>query len=268
MKSLLMVIMKTRVHVGCLGGLLCALPNPDPFGAFWFGFGFVQFTYLFNQITDRKEDAVNWQGLHLSCANPKKIIASALGVLVVAGIPAAKSFGLAGLALYLACAFLGAMYSYPFHLKGRRFRVKDILILKNIHFTIVVAFALMALTVLKGGGQIPWLHGLLTVLVYFASEILWDIRDVKGDAPGSTVPQVFGVDAAKWIVTGLMLVALLIYFVLMPGVSLLALVPIGLVLAVTWRAPNVAPSLYHLPVAGWTVFLAFLLYLRVTTPIS
>ena len=142
--------------------------------------------YSLNRITDRREDAVN-------CAPDARLaerhrvallslsVCAGLGGLILAltRTPRTPSLLVGGLLL------LGLWYSVPFRRGRIGGRLKDVPVVKNAAAALGWAAAVVAYPALSAPAHDRFRVGAAFVLMAlgaFVVEVIWDLRDVEGDA--------------------------------------------------------------------------------------
>ncbi len=258
--ALAQVILASRIHVGLVVGLIYVLSMPIgiapslKLAIFMMGFCVIWATYLANVYTDKVEDEVNKAGIHVA-------VSPAL-IWFVALAPTPLVFDIMGWrGVVFMLVFSAVCHAYSVKLPVFKLRIKDIFLLKNIYPGLVVVGGLIMLRLLFGF-PIFMADIVLIFLIYFGNEILWDIRDMQGDMPNSTIPQRLGLKATKALIVAIYLSVLAMYAVYWPFVLFAAWFPVLVVIWVTLKAlPNQHPLLFHLPVLTWVGFLGFLLCL-------
>jgi len=200
--------------------------------------------YIYNMYTDVAEDAINYQAQYRlfgpDARYTKPVIALCfLGGLLLS-LRAGWFFVLYGGLIHI----LAVCYSAPFPVRvagGQRFRIKEIPVIKNVYIALHWSAVLVVTPFLYVHSALPRLSVLAIAvsfgLAYFI-ELLWDWRDIRGDALAGvrTVPVLFGESTTIWILRGVhtvtCLVALVAAFVndLSPGFRLAVALhlPLGL----------------------------------------
>ncbi len=250
----------SRILVGLIVGLVYVLSMPAGIALslkvaiFMLGFSAIWATYLINVYTDKAEDEVNTAGLHVSISLPFILFVSLAPLPLIV-----DKMGWRGVAFYVFFCFVCALYSLRLPLLNRR--IKDVFLLKNIYPGFIVVCGMVMLRMMFGF-PIFLMDLALIFLIYFGNEILWDIRDMDGDTPKSTLPQRLGLTATKALVIGIYVVVLVLYATHWSYLMFAAWLPILVVIAVTLKVqPNQNPLLFHLPVLTWVGFLGLLLCL-------
>jgi len=250
----------SRIWVGIVVGSIYALSMPVAVASplqvmlFMIGFSTIWATYLANVYTDKAEDQVNKAGIHVAVSKPL------ISLLALSPIPLVFDImGWRGL-IFLSLFFFVCM-AYSMRFPYSKLRIKDVFLLKNIYPGLVVVCGMAALRLLLNF-PLAMMDMLLIFLIYFGNEILWDIRDMKGDFSGSTLPQRIGVNPTKALIVSIYLMVLALYVLYWPFLLSIAWLPILTVILVTLKVqPNRYPMLFHLPVMMWAGFLGLLLCL-------
>ena len=219
------------------------------------------FVYLFNKVTDKTEDAANTGNDFIGnrAIRPTLVVAIACLLFPLPYIFFTPQF----LLLYCGVSIVGFLYSYRVSFGGARYRLKDVLFIKNI--TSAATWSLIPVTI-----QTVLLHEpLLSTLflgelialfcIFFAFEIIWDIRDVEGDAAAGvhTVANTFGVVPAQLFASALVLGYACIFF--LQSVSFLYAVVVPLLFVFVWAAsPKRGAWFYQANIFVGIIFLFFL----------
>jgi len=175
------------------------------------------FICQWNRLTDEKEDRVNCpEDLETAIRDRRWIrgycfvaAASAITLIVVTATD-----WLVSASLLLAFS-LGFFYSTPLLPGKSPKRIKDIFLFKNLSSGIGWSIGVVLYPALRSGYE-PDSKLLLACLYMFLSattyEIVWDMRDIRGDreAGVGTLPVVLGLPATKGIVLGLQALAVLL----------------------------------------------------------
>jgi 4-hydroxybenzoate polyprenyltransferase len=241
-----------RVHVFVMPALLTFFWNfdarlPLPFEYYLMITLTTAGGYITNMYTDRAEDAINYPsryrffGVHIGATKAAIVICYFLGFLL--SLRAGWAFVLYGGVVHM----LGGLYGWPIRLGSRRFRIKEVPVVKNLYAGFFWSAALI-LTPYFYVGEKPGLLAVLLIVIslggnYFV-ELMWDVRDMAGDRASGvrTIPVLFGETVACWLLRGIHLVTCLtIAFGLWLGllqpekswILLILYLPIGL-LFVEW----------------------------------
>jgi 4-hydroxybenzoate polyprenyltransferase len=159
--------------------------------------------FLFNKTTDLVEDNLNDGSLpvdqeYLGVIKRIAYICLIIPVLLLWRIPEVLA-----VVLFFG-GFMGFIYSYPIRLKGRSFRLKNILLVKNLTSAVCIT-ALICLPCYLLFPDFPHIYLLLKAIsIFFLTlcvEIMCDIRDIEGDRQAGimTLPNTLGVAPAKAI---------------------------------------------------------------------
>lgn len=268
-----------RVHVFLMPALLTFFWNLDarlplPFEYYLMITLTTAGGYITNMYTDRAEDAINYTaryrffGVHLGATRAAVVICYFLALLL--SLRAGWAFVLYGGVVHV----LGGLYGWPLRLGGRRLRIKEVPVVKNLYAGVFWSAALI-LTPYFYVSQRPGLLAVLLIAIslganYFV-ELMWDVRDMAGDRASGvrTIPLLLGETAAYWILRGIhvatcLTIALGLWLdLLQPGKSWVLLIlylPIGL-LFVGWyrRLPDkVWASNVYLVIAAGILFVAMI----------
>jgi 4-hydroxybenzoate polyprenyltransferase len=175
------------------------------------------FICQWNRLTDEKEDRINCpEDLEIAIRDRRWIkgycyvvAASAITLLVVT-----TTDWLVSASLLLAFA-LGFFYSTPLLPGKSSKRIKDIFLFKNLSSGIGWSIGVALYPALRSGCAAD--GKLLMACLYMAMsattyEIIWDMRDVRGDreAGVGTFPVILGLAATKRIVLGLQALVILL----------------------------------------------------------
>ena len=175
------------------------------------------FICQWNRLTDEKEDRVNCpEDLETAIRDRRWIrgycFAAAASAITLIAVTAEDWRVSASLLLAFA---LGFFYSTPLLPGKSARRIKDIFLLKNLSSGIGWSIGVALYPALRGG--CPPDGMLLLACLYMAMsattyEIIWDMRDVRGDreAGVGTFPVVLGLPATKGVVLGLQALAILL----------------------------------------------------------
>lgn len=178
--------------------------------------------YIYNMITDREEDAVNYpdQGRFLgpSYKATRPLIALCFLLSLCLGMLAGWRFVIYGFVLN----FFGTLYGVPIKLKnGKIFRIKNIPVVKNAYSALFWSVALLLTPYFYIHRQ-PGAGLLLSIAIAFIMaffvELLWDVRDIPGDRLASvrTIPILLGTPYSKMLLhfLNLVTVSLILYGIL------------------------------------------------------
>ena len=159
-------------------------------------------TYLINKYFDYDEDIVSQPN---EARRSQKLLLASLGLIFA---PAQILFLLAIDPIpYLFFVPIAVLYCIPFG----GVKLKSILFLKNIYaagsWWLSAIFIIVFYTTYTGTPVTAALAMLPIFLIVMVFELLWDIRDMRGDAMvgTQTVPVVFGLIVTKGIMLGLLL---------------------------------------------------------------
>lgn len=218
------------------------------------------FIYLANKATDISEDSVNLAAGPISMNAREVVLWAAWTCAILPLIYIVGIWDVGLLALYALVAFLGYAYSFP--LPGLSFRFKQVLFLKT--FTSSLIWALPPIGALAAyTGSIGTTDVLLFIdffCIGAAMEMLWDVRDTRGDRQYGihTIANTFGITAVRVGGVILLMVAGAIMYALAVKTSYLG--ALGVALIFMFLASEGRPSwFYHATAFVWIA--AFLLAL-------
>jgi 4-hydroxybenzoate polyprenyltransferase len=163
--------------------------------------------YILNKVTDLEEDERNPGAEPIARSAAPRALKVAL-ILMLAPIPCVAWASLHHLGLYLALMVLGFWYSVRMPLLSREVRLKDVLLVKNVVTTLAWTAVLVVVPALARPGSPTWLYEFLqTFSLLMIISLLWDVRDLEGDAQAGvrTVANTWGVAATKVICTAFLL---------------------------------------------------------------
>lgn len=193
----------------------------------WFLTGVCAFDWFFvnliNRIVDLKEDEANAiTGTEFLAKHRKHLIFVGF-ILLLVSLLVVHLLNPAITGLRVTCHFMGVLYNWPL-LRGRR-RLKEQYFWKNMASAIgflltVFGYPLATLTWEKGFYSFPpgisWatvlFSALFFVLFVLSYEVIYDLRDVRGDIPAGirTYPVVHGEHTAVRIVDGFIFSSILV----------------------------------------------------------
>ena len=171
--------------------------------------------YELNRITDHREDAVNCAGeARLAERHRTGVLLVSLGLglgalgLALERTPRSPSLLIAGLLL------LGVWYSIPIGARRPATRLKSIPVVKNAAAALGWATAVIVYPALNAPPLVRFRVAaafLLMALGAFVVEVIWDLRDVDGDAQGgvTTLAHLLGVPGSRALLQALCLGAAL-----------------------------------------------------------
>jgi 4-hydroxybenzoate polyprenyltransferase len=211
--------------------------------------------YLFNKLTDYKEDKIN---LGFDFQSKKRIL------LTMVAFGVALSFLVYGFLLedyfwyWLMFVVLGFWYSYP-----PRWRLKEIFLIKNIMPAFCWTLSLSLLYKLNIQDYVFFDHiqaFAYVFLLFMLFEVLWDIPDREGDisAGVKTIPNIFGWTVVKFVLT----TSFFLLAVLSVSQSIFTtLISLVISIFIINMRPNSVKQAYHILVLVLAFAYAFELFL-------
>lgn len=176
--------------------------------------------YVFNQITDRDEDAVNYDSKGHFFASLRAALPICIGATVVG----------AGLALQAGWGFL--IYSFvvnivmnlysmpmPWGARSGMTRIKQYQYIKNAFAALCWSVPLLVTPHVYVRSWPQWSQVLPMIVVTFGfdylSELLWDVRDIEGDleAQVRTIANTHSIQVVHWIARVTIMVTSVTYLV-------------------------------------------------------
>lgn len=142
--------------------------------------------YVYNQITDREEDAVNYDTKAHFFASQHVAWLICVGAGVV-GVSLALRAGWDFLIYSLIVSMLMNLYSMPMPWPTRQglSRIKQYRYVKNAFAALCWSVPLLVTPHVYVGSRPQWFQLLVMVVVTFGfdylTELLWDVRDIEGD---------------------------------------------------------------------------------------
>jgi len=210
MKSLIYifnVIINNRIHVMLMPALLTYFWNLGmrldiPLAYYVLVCLNTGVNYLFNLKTDKDEDEINYpkEGRIFT---PTTAITN-ITIIVFTVIASYLAF-LSGWQFFLYGTVLnlfGLAYGYPIPIGGgRKFRIKSVWWIKNAYSSLFWSVSLLIspyLYLKTGLGPGLWFFIPAAFCMAFFVELLWDVRDIKGDSASgvTTIPVKFGEQTA------------------------------------------------------------------------
>lgn len=222
--------------------------------AFWGGF-----VYLFNKASDGAEDAVNKAGFPVPAKQFESLKLAAGGMFAIGAALLLPYNDI--LLLYAGLSVMGMLYNGVSFFPG--FRLKKILFVKNVVSAVAWACVVAFVQPLFYGHPIgPYniISFLFTFFLMMVIELVWDIRDIKGDKKAGvvTVPVKFGLRDTKIFAVvplGGYVAGLLYFGIPVPWYQVLAvLATIGIALKVK---ENSSPYMYQAIIPVWVLAMVY-----------
>ena len=186
-----------RFKIALFGVSLSALgfflfnPSSNLFLILISSFSIVSATYSFNQLTDKFEDKINKGKVNEFVENGKGEVVIFLTYFI--GLVSSFMLGTFYYYFFMFLIALSLFYSL--------FRIKKVIIVKNVY----TAFMFNLLFLFGAGPSVSiqaYFYYLIISLVFFATSIIADLRDVKGDEEMNviTIPVKIGVEKTKKLI--------------------------------------------------------------------
>ncbi len=200
----------TGVIGACFAYTLMVLLGVQPSISLLIAFGLIVFaTYTINRLTDTPEDSINYAQRYLFIKQHGKTLLffSVIGYLLsfVLIIP----LGLKALVLGALPIIMGFLYSVEWmpHTVSAKRRLKEIFLFKNFVIAFTWAIVPVGLCIVYAGTGIRMIAAeavfVFAFLKVFINTVVFDIRDVKGDAAKGidTIPVRLGIKKTKRLLT-------------------------------------------------------------------
>lgn len=221
------------------------------------------YAYLINKVTDAGEDKVN---VHAGALEERKRLPVLIAALACLLLPLAYLVPLGNpgvLGIYTFIAILGFLYSFPLSLHGVTFRLKDLFAVKTAFSSLSWSLLVVAVFFLFVGAWNPFWTWMVVLIFSVTApiEIVWDIRDVEGDARHGirTLPNTLGVAPSRTIAAGLLALAALAGYELRLSIySSVAL--LASLVFVAAASPRRGKWFYHSIVFIWILALGFYIF--------
>ena len=164
--------------------------------------------YQWNRLTDRYEDAINCPAdLRSALAHRTVIIGTCVASVSAVVVATAMTFERRSAALLVALVLLGFFYGAPIHPSRPRARLKSVLVLKNLSSAAGWATLTLVYPLLHASQNVDgevWLAVAAMLVGVLSSELIWDVRDMAGDAASGvrSLPVCLGTRAVAAILFG------------------------------------------------------------------
>lgn len=231
--------------------------------------------YIYNMYTDEAEDSFNYHGRYRIFGAGRTSTKMVIYACFIGGFLLSWQAGWRFVLYGGVVHFLGSLYSRPLPFKrdGRPLRIKEIPFVKNLYAGVFWSVALI-LTPYAFVGERPDLTAALAVLLSFLLnyfvEVMWDLRDMRGDSQAGfrTVPLVIGETRTLWLLRIVHVLTCVLFVLgawrggLAPGSYVMALVhlPLGLAFLQWYRGLTEKDWASHLYIlyAGTLLLVAML----------
>lgn len=196
-------------------------------------------SYVFNQITDRDEDAVNYDAKGHFFASQRVAVSICIGASVL-GIGLALRAGWGFFVYSFTINILINLYSMPMPWSTRLglSRIKQYRYIKNVFAALCWSVPLLVTPHVYVGSLPQWPQLLAMIVVTFGfdylSELLWDVRDTEGDlkAQVKTIANTHSTQVVHWIARAIIAITSVTY--LMALVSNVLAEPQGWLFLAAW----------------------------------
>ena len=193
--------------------------------------------YQVNRYTDVIEDQINAPAALYRAINNKSIILALVVISTIFSLSLSSLGGVWSLASIVFLYFLGIFYNMDINIaiiKIKLKRLKRVFLLKNIVPSFTWAFLIIIYPIIFSHQDIDfqdWLIFIYLCSQVFIIEVLWDIRDLKGDLACdlATLPIRYGISRSKKIIMtiniaiGVIILLFIIYNKLTPYALLINL---------------------------------------------
>lgn len=260
-------IIRYRIHMAVLAGLTTIMPFRASMDgvttqALLAGLAMAMLTmsiHLSNKLADAPHDAADPRTLPLYPNSTSFILklSQALFILPIAWLffnpPVLVSYIIFG-------GVLGYMVNYGFSWGGKRHRLKNVFLVKNLVPALSYALCVSlpyAMTAHDGVPAVFIVHLVSAFVFILLNEILNDIRDVDADraAGVKTIPNTIGLMGTR--IFGLALMAAFVAWIFMTVRPSIALPPVYAIMALIFLCASERRSwwYYHLMIGLWVVIL-------------
>lgn len=229
--------------------------------------------YIFNKVTDLEEDERNPSAEPLGRGSVKTVLVMAM-LAIFGPIVYLAAVSEAHLVLYVALVALGIWYSYRIPVFGKRVRLKDVLVIKNVVTALGWTAVIVAVPWLSRPDTKTWPAELAqTFSVLMLISLMWDVRDLEGDtlAGVRTVANTWGIAATKIIICVVLLPTIVVVGVKLRNPLEVTFFPTVVATLITVVAANSkrSPGYYHAVALFWVIdVVAFRAGWRVATAFS
>lgn len=173
--------------------------------------------YIFNIYTDAAEDAINYPSQYRIFKRESRMIKPTIAGCYLAGLLLSLHAGLAFVLYGGFVHLLASLYSTPIRVRGKTIRIKELPVLKNVYaglhwsIALILTMYLYTHTPLR---PIAYFAMVLSFLMNYFVELMFDMRDVRGDTLSGvrTLPVLLGESTAVRLLTFVHVFACLLVF--------------------------------------------------------
>lgn len=164
--------------------------------------------YNLNRKSDEAEDSINHAGRYLFTKRYERQLLILSAAAYAAALVLAWRYSITAVIITAFPLITGIVYSVPFFPQRSRFRrLKDIPVVKNLSIAIAWAVPHAFLPAVLAGSLLAGMTGavlLFFFILVFINTVLFDMRDVEGDAAAGirTVPVILGVAGTTRVLLG------------------------------------------------------------------
>ena len=268
-------IVQYRIHMAVLAGLTTLMPflataeglTPEVLSV---GLAMAMLTlsiHLMNKLADLQQDTLDPRTLPVAPHNIRWVlkVAQAMFVLPIAWLFLNPPV----LVVYIICGgVMGYLVNYGFNWGGKRHRLKNVFLLKNIVPALYYALCISlpyAIMAADGIVTVFIVHGISAFVFILLNEILGDFRDVSADKTAGikTIPNTIGLWGAK--IFGVVLMVAFVGWIFMTVPVSPSLLPVYVIMATIFLCANTTRPwwYYQLMIGLWVVIMATQVFITI-----